>query len=78
MAAPDLLTTADVARSYADLPGYHAWYPWEAALATRLSEDTLDRSDCPRVKIGRSVRYDPVETMKWLRTHLTHRIEDAK
>lgn len=49
------------------------WELEEAAKHTRLSESFLEASQCPRAKVGRRVLFDPVETVLWVRSHLSNR-----
>lgn len=50
----------------------HMWDIEEAAQHCRISVETLRASLCPRVKIGTRVLFDPIETIAWIRLHLSH------
>lgn len=43
----------------------------EAAILLRVEEDWLQRSTCPRSKIGGIVRYDRDTCLAWMRAHIT-------
>lgn len=59
----------------ATVPAAHPLEMWDieqAAQRTRLSVETLRTSSCPRCTVGRRVLFDPVETIAWVRLHLSH------
>ena len=65
--------TADPTKAH--VPQQHPlrfWKVEEAAKNAGMSENALTQSDCPRIKIGRSLLFDPIETVAWVRLHLTH------
>jgi excisionase family DNA binding protein len=43
----------------------------EAAELLRVSADWLQRSTCPRVKVGGIVRWDRETCLAWMRAHVT-------
>lgn len=62
------------------LPAGHPLQMWEFEEAmehTKLGEETLRNSQCPRAKVGSRVLFDPVETILWVRSHLTHTMSQA-
>lgn len=66
---------AEVSR--ATVPTAHPLEMWDieqAAERTRLGVETLRTSTCPRAKVGSRVLFDPVETIAWVRLHLSHTI----
>lgn len=59
------------------MPAGHPLEMWEleeAVARTKLSETTLRDSRCPRVKFGTRVLFDPIETIAFVRLHLTHTV----
>jgi hypothetical protein len=46
----------------------------EAAVILRMSSSWLEKSDVPRVKMGRSVRYLKSELLAYAKAHLTHSV----
>lgn len=64
---------ADAAKAH--VPAGHPLEMWdieEAAQRTRLGVTTLRDSNCPRVKLGTRVLFDPIETIAFVRLHLSH------
>lgn len=43
----------------------------EAAELLRVRPQWLQRSDCPRLRIGGHVRYDREQVIQWARNHST-------
>jgi hypothetical protein len=43
----------------------------EAAALLRVSPDWLQRSTCPRCKVGGIVRWDRETCLAWMRAHVT-------
>ncbi len=65
--------TADPVK--ARVPTLHPLRFWkieEAAANAGISENLLQASDCPRIHIGRALLFDPIETVAWVRLHLSH------
>jgi predicted DNA-binding transcriptional regulator AlpA len=48
----------------------------EAADFLRMSSSWIERSDVPRVKLGRSVRYLRSELLAYARAHLSHSVNE--
>ena len=62
------------------LPPGHPLEFWDvetAAERTKLSVSFLNASPCPRAKMGTRVLFDPVETVLWVRRHLSNRSSAA-
>ncbi|GAB1344801.1 hypothetical protein [Gemmatimonas sp.] len=62
------------------LPPGHPLEFWDvetAAERTKLSVSFLQASNCPRVNIRRRVLFDPIETVLWVRRHLSNRSSAA-
>ncbi len=58
------------------VPPGHPLEFWDvdtAAERTKLSVSYLNASPCPRVKMGTRVLFDPIETVLWVRRHLSNR-----
>jgi hypothetical protein len=53
------------------------WELDEAAQRCRISVEALRRSMCPRAKFGTRVLFDPIETIAFMRLHLTHTVSEA-
>lgn len=53
------------------------WEIEEAAARTKLSVSFLQASQCPRAKLGTRVVFCPVETVLWVRRHLSNRPSGA-
>ncbi|MFN4773542.1 MAG: hypothetical protein ACK5N1_16170 [Gemmatimonas sp.] len=69
---------ADAAK--ARVPAGHPLEMWEieeAAERCRIGVETLRSSTCPRMKFGTRVLFDPIETMAFMRLHLTHTVSEA-
>lgn len=49
----------------------------EAAALLRVEAEWLQRSTCPRVRIGGIVRYDRDVCLAWMRAHITPKLEDV-
>ncbi len=47
----------------------------EAAHFLKMSEAWLEKSDVPRVKMGRSVRYLKSELLAYAKAHLSHSVK---
>ena len=58
-------------------PPLHLWAEHEAAEQLRIGLSLLQRSTCPRMKIGARVLYDPIETIAWARLHLSEVVTPA-
>jgi predicted DNA-binding transcriptional regulator AlpA len=43
----------------------------EAAELLRVTQDWLQRSTCPRVRVGGIVRWDRDTCLAWMRAHVT-------
>lgn len=54
------------------------WEIDEAAARCKVSNETLRVSRCPRMKVGSRVLFDPIETIAWFRTHLTHTVAESQ
>lgn len=73
-----LVAQADAAK--ARVPAGHPLELWEieeAAQRCRIGVETLRASTCPRLTFGRRVLFDPIETMAYMRLHLSHVISEA-
>lgn len=69
---------ADAAKAH--VPAGHPLEMWEideAAQHCRISVEALRRSTCPRAKFGTRVLFDPIETIAFIRLHLTHTVSEA-
>ena len=49
----------------------------EAAALLRVEPDWLQRSTCPRARVGGIVRYDRDTCLQWMRNHITPKLEVA-
>ncbi|MBX9857401.1 MAG: hypothetical protein K2Y26_17860 [Gemmatimonadaceae bacterium] len=49
----------------------------EAAALLRVEPDWLQRSTCPRARIGGVVRYDRETCLAWMRAHITPKMDTA-
>lgn len=49
----------------------------EAAALLKVEAEWLQRSTCPRVKIGGIVRYDRDTCLRWMRAHITPKLDTA-
>lgn len=49
----------------------------EAAALLRVTPDWLQRSTCPRARIGGKVLYDRTVCLAWVRHHVTPKLEVA-
>lgn len=68
------------ATAKARVPAGHPLEMWEieeAAQRCRLGVETLRNSTCPRAKVGTRVLFDPIETIAFIRLHLTHVVSEA-
>jgi hypothetical protein len=62
------------------VPAGHPLEMWEieeAAERCRIGVETLRSSTCPRAKFGTRVLFDPIETIAFMRLHLTHTVSEA-
>lgn len=78
MPRTDTPVLADTAK--ATVPMGHPLVLWEideAADRCKIGVETLRTSTCPRMKFGTRVLFDPIETIAYMRLHLSHVVSAA-